>query len=199
MVWAVILAAGESKRMGEPKLLLPLQGKTMVETVVDKVLGAGLSRIMVVVGGAPGVRPALTGKPVEFVENPDYARGMLSSIQCGLRALPDDAAAALIVLADQPLVPAEALRAVLEAGKAGTKGLVVPVYRGRRGHPLLVSLSYRSEVARLDPEIGLRQLLARHPDDILEVEVEDSDLLEDVDTPADYRRIRSKSPDSPKP
>ncbi len=195
MVWAVILAAGESRRMGEPKLLLPLRGKTMIEAVVDKVLAAGLSGVAVVVGGAPGVRTALAGKPVLFVDNPDFSRGMLSSVQRGLRALPADATSALIVLADQPLIPESAIRAVLAAGQCGSKGLVVPIHRGRRGHPLLISLAYRSEVEGLDAGVGLRQLLARHPDDILEVEVPDPDFLEDVDTPADYRRVRSRYPD----
>jgi molybdenum cofactor cytidylyltransferase len=200
VVWAVILAAGESKRMGEPKLVLPFRGTTMVEAVVDKVLAAGPTRVVVVVGGAATeVRAALAGRPVQFVHNPDFAGGMLSSVQRGLRALPDEAEGALIVLADQPLVPEAAIRAVLEAGRTGAKGLVVPVFRGRRGHPLYIALSYRSEIEGLDPEVGLRQLLARHPDDILELEAGDPGLLEDVDTPADYRRVSGAGPKGRRP
>jgi molybdenum cofactor cytidylyltransferase len=195
MVWAVILAAGESRRMGSPKLLLPFGDTTVVETVVDAVAAAGITRTLVVLGDrAEGVRQALKGRPAEFVENADYRRGMLSSVQCGLRGLPSDASAALIVLADQPGISAAAIRTILRAAESSAKGIAVPVHQGKRGHPLFVSLRYKEEIFGLDPAVGLRQLLKLHSEDILEIEVPEDALLEDMDTPEDYRRMKRGSP-----
>lgn len=192
MVWAVILAAGESRRMGVPKLLLPFAGTTIIEAVVRTVTDAGVPRILVVLGAqSDRVREALKGRPVEFAENPDFRRGMLSSVQCGLRALPPDASAALVFLADQPTLSETAIRLTLRAGESTTKGIVVPVHNGRRGHPLLVRMRYREEIYGLDPAVGLRQLLGNHPEDVLEIEVPDAALLEDIDTPADYERAKA--------
>jgi molybdenum cofactor cytidylyltransferase len=196
MVWALILAAGESRRMGTAKLLLPLVGSTVIESVVQTVEGAGVSGVLVVLGAEPDrVREALRGHRVEYVLNSEFRRGMLSSVQSGLRALPPSASAALVCLGDQPRLSGAAVRAVIQAGETSSRGLVVPVFGGRRGHPLLVSLRYRDEVMGLDPAVGLRQILDRHPEDILEVEAPDATPLVDMDTPEDYRK--AATPEKP--
>lgn len=199
MVWAVILAAGESRRMGQPKLLLPFGGATVIEAVVSTIAAAGIPRMVVVLGDkADRMREVLKGRPLEFAENPDFRRGMLSSVQCGLRALPPGASAALIHLADQPMISAAAVRAILGAAESSTRGIIVPVHDGKRGHPLLVSVRYREEIYGLDPAVGLRQLLGNHPGDVLEVEVRDAALLKDIDTPADYLKAQAKrDPEKP--
>lgn len=195
MVWAVILAAGESRRMGSPKLLLPFEGSTVLGTVVRRVRRAGLSSILVVLGAEPEkVRAALEGQPVIFAQNPDFRRGMLSSIQCGLQALPAAASAAMLFLADQPTLSDLVIKKLLQAREEASKGLIVPVFAGKRGHPLLLSLDYRDEIETLDPDIGLRQLLINNPEDILEVEVEDEAVLKDIDTPEDYRQANASRP-----
>lgn len=195
MVWAVILAAGESRRMGAPKLLLPFEGSTVLGTVVRRVRRAGLSSIVVVLGAEQEkVRAALEDQPVVFVHNPGFRRGMLSSIQCGLQALPAAASAAMLFLADQPTLSDSVIKKLLQARESASNGLIVPVFAGKRGHPLLLSLEYRDEVGTLDPAVGLRQLLINHPDDILEVEVEDEAVLKDIDTPEDYRQANVSRP-----
>jgi molybdenum cofactor cytidylyltransferase len=215
VIWAVVLAAGESRRMGPQKLLLPYGGATVIGAVVAAAAGSRVDGVMVVLGadrdavraaleraaddgrgapaaegGAPDVAPSLAGSAsngVAFTINESYRSGMLSSIQAAFRALPSEATAAVVMLGDQPFLPARVIDAVVAAYGEGGKGIVVPVYGGRRGHPLLVDLKHRDEVLRLDPAVGLRQLLRAHPEDVREIEVDEAAILRDLDTPADYR------------
>lgn len=191
MIWAVVLAAGESRRMGTQKLLLPFGRATVVETVVAAAAGSRVDRVLAVLGAdADEVRRKIGaggGPAVSFVLNEGYRSGMLSSVQAGFGALPGDAEAAVVMLGDQPFLRAPVIDVVVEAYRAGGKGIVVPVFRGRRGHPVLVDMKYRDEVRGLDPADGLRQLLGAHPDDVGEVEVDDAAILRDLDTPEDYQ------------
>ncbi|MBM4038086.1 MAG: nucleotidyltransferase family protein [Planctomycetes bacterium] len=189
MVAAILLAAGRSRRMGVQKLLLPVAGMPMIARVADAVL-AGPVDLAVVVVGADGrcVAEALAGRAVQFVTNPDAEGDMLSSVRCGLRALPEECEAALVVLGDQPGVTAEVVAAVVEAFRSGGRGIVVPTHRGRRGHPLLFSMRYRGEVLSRFNGTGLRGLLQAHLEDVLEVEVATPGILDDVDRPEDYAR-----------
>lgn len=200
MIWGILLAAGESKRMGKAKLLLPYGKKTILETVLGNILASHVDRVMVVLGSRwRKIKSVLKGYDVQMVINRRFREGMLSSIQEGIAALPPSSQAAVIVLADQPSVPAKVIDALIDAYGRGKKGLVVPVYRKKRGHPLLVDLRYRQEIMALDPEIGLRQLLKNHPGDILEVTVSVSSVLRDIDDPGDYERAQAgKSRPDPK-
>jgi molybdenum cofactor cytidylyltransferase len=187
VIWAVILAAGESRRMGTQKLLLPFGETTIVEAVVRTALDAQIDRALAVLGSdRDAIRLKLAPYGVEFAVNEDFKRGMLSSVQTGFRALPADAEAAVVMLGDQPFLPARVVDAVIGAYRASGKGIVVPTYRGRRGHPVLIGLEYRDEVLSLDPAVGLRQLLIAHPDDVFEAEVDDTNILRDLDLPEDY-------------
>lgn len=187
MTWAIILAAGESRRMGSQKLLLPYGEATVIETVVGKALDAGLDKVLVVLGAdRDAVRARLEKYPVRVVANENYRQGMLSSVQAGFAALPGDAAAAVIMLGDQPAVPAPAIRTVVRAAGETGKGIIIPTCGGQRGHPVLISMKHRPAVAALDPAIGLRQLRLEHAGDVLEVEVGDPAILRDLDTPEDY-------------
>jgi molybdenum cofactor cytidylyltransferase len=187
VIWAVILAAGESRRMGTQKLLLPFGETTVVEAVVRTALDSQIDRALAVLGSdRDAIRLKLTPYGVEFAVNEDFKRGMLSSVQTGFRALPADAEAAVVMLGDQPFLPARVVDAVIEAYRTSGKGIVVPAYRGRRGHPVLIGLEYRDEALSLDPAVGLRQLLIAHPDDVFEAEVDDTNILRDLDLPEDY-------------
>lgn len=189
MIWAIVLAAGESRRMGQPKLLLPYGDRTIIETVVQNVVSSRAERVLVVLGGCGReIEDKIKGFAVKKVTNRRYKEGMLTSVQCGLSALPSSARAALFVLADQPDVSFSLIDAVIEAYRRQEKGIVLPVYRKKRGHPLLIDLKYRLEVEALSPDIGLRGLLREHPDDILEVRVSSPAVLKDLDGPDDYRR-----------
>lgn len=186
--WAIILAAGSARRMGSQKLLLPYGESTMIETVVDNVLASSIEHVMVVLGAnQQEVRDALKNRPVQFCNNKDHEKGMLSSVQCGIRALTADAASVLIFLGDQPGIPPAVTNSVIEAYSEELYGIVIPVHAHRRGHPLLVDMKYRKEIEQLDLEHGLRSLRHQFPNDVLEVEVEEPGILVDIDTPADYK------------
>lgn len=193
MIWAIILAAGESKRMGEPKMLLPFGDKTIIETVIDRVLPAKVDKIMVVTGARRAeIEEVLKPLPVKVVFNPSYKTGMLSSVQAGFKALPEDADAVLILLGDQPFVPTAVMDAVVEEYKSSNKRMVVPIHTGLRGHPLLIDMRYRDEIQRLDHEVGLRGLLHKHPQDVHELKVEDASILRDLDDMEDYQTELSR-------
>jgi len=189
MIWAVILAAGESKRMGKPKLLLPYRKSTIIETVVENVIASKVNQTLVVLGdGAAEIKKKIRRFPVETTFNSRYRQGMLSSVLQAMDVLPAACEAAVIVLADQPSVQAAAIDSLVDAFRRVRKGIIVPVYRKKRGHPFLISLEYRKEIALLHPEIGLRELIQKHPQEIHEIDVSSPAILRDIDTAADYKR-----------
>jgi len=206
VIWAIVLAAGESKRMGTQKLLLPFGETTVVAAVAGAAEASCVDRVLVVLGAdRDNVRAELergraAGRSGErrgsdklvFAVNENYASGMLTSVQAGFRALPLDAEAAVVMLGDQPFLPARVVDAVVAAYREGGRGIVIPVFQGRRGHPVLVDAKYRDAVLGLDPADGLRRLMRAHPDDIRETEVDDPGILRDLDTPEDYQEgVRS--------
>lgn len=189
MIWAMILAAGESRRMGRQKLLLPFKGKTIIETVIKKVICSKAEKILVVIGSEKeNMEKKIREYPVKIAYNPDFRSGMLSSLQRGFKALPKSAEAVLIVLGDQPALSSAVINKIIDAYKRTKKGIVLPIYRGERGHPVLIDMKYRQEVARLDPDIGLRQLVYDQREDILEVKVTTPSILRDIDDERDYRK-----------
>jgi molybdenum cofactor cytidylyltransferase len=176
--------------MGEPKLLLPYRGRTVVEAVLENAAASSAGRTLVVLGGQAGFIEAKIARfSAVLTRNLNYKDGMLSSVQWGFRLLPADARAAVVLLADQPWVTAPTIDSVIRAYVQGTKGLVCPVHRRKGGHPLLVDLKYRDEIGRLDPAVGLRGILRRHPEDVLRLEVKTSAVLEDLDTPRDRGKL----------
>lgn len=186
--WAIILAAGSSRRMGSQKLILPYGQSTMVETVIDNVLNSEVNHVLVVLGAdQEKIRNTIGDRPVQFCFNQEHEKGMLSSVICGIRSLPEDAGAALIFLGDQPGIPPSVTNTVIEAYDEELKGIVIPVHNHRRGHPLLVDLKYRKQIEDLDLEEGLRKLRHHFPNDVLEVEVDEAGILVDIDTTDDYR------------
>ena len=191
MIWAVVLAAGESRRMGQPKLLLPYGEMTIIETVVQNVVSSRVDGAVVVLGGdRREIEEKIRRFAVKRTVNLAYREGMLSSVRRGLSALPSSARAALFVLADQPDIPASVIDSVVEAYLGGGKGIVLPVYKKKRGHPLIVDLKYRREIESLSPDVGLRGLILEHKDDILEVRISSPSVLHDIDKPEDYERAR---------
>ena len=187
-IWAIILAAGASTRMKRQKLLLPFNGKTIIETVVETVASSVGSNIMVVLGShAEEIKSVIENQKVQFCVNENYLNGMLSSAICGFRALPREAKAALVFLGDQPQIPQLATDLVIEAWMKSKKGIVMPTFNGRRGHPVLIETRYKSEIEKLDPERGLKTLSEKYKDDVFEVECEIPEILRDIDTPEEYQ------------
>ena len=191
---AIILAAGLSQRMGRLKPLLPFGDKPMLARVVDLFLTIAEIRPLIVVTGhaAPEITTALSGYPLHFAHNDGYATGgMLSSVQTGVRALPPDTAAFFLVLGDQPTVAPGTIKALLNAwhearDSASPPSIILPVYQGRRGHPVLFAGHCAAEILDLPASATLKTCVQRHAGNTVEVAVEDPSILADVDTPEDY-------------
>ena len=189
LVGAIVLAAGESKRMGKPKLLLPFGSKTIVEAVVNNVIQSKADKVLVVLGADPEkIEEKIKKLPVAITVNPHYKKGMLSSVQWGFNSLPENVQGILVCLGDQPSIPSSVMDKVIETFKSSKKGIVVPVFNKNRGHPVLIHVKYRKEIEDLSPDVGLRGIVYSHPEDTLEVEVDTPAILRDIDDPNDYRK-----------
>jgi len=150
-------------------------------------MDSGTGNIMVVLGSHRDEIMKVTGcLPVQYCRNENYREGMLSSVRCGFRSLPVTAEAALVFLGDQPVISPSSIRSVILAYGNSGNGIVIPVCEGKRGHPVLLSMKYREEIEKLDPEKGLRSLTDKHPGDVHEVEVNDHGILRDIDTKDNY-------------
>lgn len=188
----MVLAAGESIRMGRSKQLLPFENKTILEAVIDHITQSNVDKTLVVLGSnRENIEEAIKDLPVKSVYNPRFKEGMLSSAQKGFVSLPEEAEAVLVFLGDQPRIPSSVIDQIIKAYQYSEKGIVLPVHDQRRGHPVLISTKYREEVAHLNPQIGLRELIQNHPEDILEVDLDSSSILEDIDTPEDYKNLKN--------
>lgn len=193
MVWAIVLGAGESRRMGRPKLLLPFGDKTIIEQILDNISHSKTDKILVVLGShRKEIQKRIGDRPVETVINHRYRQGMLSSIQTGFEALPLDVTAALVCLGDQPFIPFSVLDDLIETYNQTKKGIILPVHKNRRGHPILIDTKHRKEILGLSPEIGLRALVHNHPQDVHELAVDTPQILEDIDYPEDYKNEWAK-------
>jgi molybdenum cofactor cytidylyltransferase len=193
-VGAVVLAAGQSTRMGQAKQVLPWGKHTVIEQVNSTLIQAGISEIVVVTGAArEQVEARLRTLPVNLVHNPDYSTAeMVTSLQVGIRSLSPAVEALLVVLGDQPGIEAGVVRAVVKAYRAGKSRLVVPSYEKRRGHPWLADQSLWPDLMALREEKTLRDFLNEHADEIEYVNIDSPSILKDVDTPEDYRRQKPK-------
>lgn len=189
MICAIVLAAGESRRMGTHKVLLPFGEKTVIAHIVDELLASTVDGTWVVVGYQGNrVAEELSGRSVSLVTNPNYEAGMLSSVRCGLRALPRECEAVLVVLSDQPAIMRELINDMVRAFGSTDRGILIPVHHGKRGHPLLFSFRYRDEILSRYDDVGLCGLLRAHPDDVVELNVASPSILSDMDYPENYRQ-----------
>jgi len=189
MIWTIILAAGESRRMTQPKLLLPFGEKTIIETVLDNASSSKANYTLIVTGGfREKIKQKTKGFPAITVFNPDYKKGMLFSVQMGFRSLPEGAQAAVVMLGDQPSISFQVIDKVIDAYSLTSKGIVLPTYKKERGHPVLFDMKYKSEIAALSPKVGLRGIVYGHPNDVYEVPVYTSSILRDIDNMQDYKK-----------
>ena len=189
MICAIVLAAGSSRRMGAQKLLLPFGGKTVISHIIDQLLASTLNEVFVVVGNqAERVREALSNRSVSIVTNSHYESGMLSSVRCGLRSLPELCRAVLVTLGDQPSITPELIDQMIRSFTATEKRILVPLYNDTRGHPILFSIDFRDDILGHYDDVGLRGLLHAYPDDVFELTVSTASILSDMDCPEDYRR-----------
>ena len=182
----VILAAGESRRMGQPKALLEYRGETFLDRLIG-LFSARCEPVIVVLGAsAETIRAGLRrAGAARLVVNADWPRGQLSSMQCGLRAVPPGADGVLFTLVDHPGVHPDTMGRLLD----GVGTLRIPRYHGRRGHPVYWSAPLVEELLALGDGATAREIIARHTAEVEYIEVEDTGVLDDIDEPDDYRRL----------
>ncbi len=192
-VGAILLAAGRSRRMGTVnKLLLDIDGEPMVRRAVRAMLDSRVEETVVVLGHqSAAVADALSGLPLRMVSNPAHDEGQMTSMRCGLAALPDRYQGILVALADQPdLTPAD-IDLVIDAFLSGDRNrVVVPVRQGRRGNPIVLAADLRADFAGRSVNYGCRNLIERHPDLVQAVEVQNDRYFNDIDTPEDLAALR---------
>jgi len=194
VISAVILAAGKSERMGKPKQLLRLNKFTLVEQTIGNFLNSKVSEIIVVLGyRAEEVKRNIAAKPVKIAMNPNYKQGMSTSIMAGLNSADSGANAIMLALADQPFIDAQTINRLVEAFDTREKGIVIPVYEGRRGHPIIFDIKYKKELLKLRGDIGGREVIKRYSNDVLEVAVNCPGIYRDIDTESNYRHAIGSS------
>ena len=187
LISAIILAAGESRRMGEPKQLMPLGKTTILERTVDNFLNSAVHDVIVVVGyRAEEVISLIADRSVAIAVNSAYREGMSTSIVTGLGLISDKTQGVMLALADQPFIDSHTINHLIEAFGAHNKNIAIPVYQGKRGHPVIFAIKYKEELLRLKGDIGGREIIGQHPDDILEVTVNCEGICVDIDTVDNY-------------
>lgn len=194
---AVVLAGGQSRRMGRVnKLLEPVDETPLVRRTVETALASHAQKVVVVTGHeADAVKAALSGLDVAFVHNPDYAEGLSTSLKAGLGAIPQEAAGAVVCLADMPAIQPRHIDALIkrfdpEEGRA----IGVPVYQGKRGNPVLWARRFFDAMTGVSGDVGARHLIGDYADLVYEVDFGDTAILTDLDTPEQWSRYRETSP-----
>lgn len=190
---AIVLAAGQSRRMGrDNKLLAVIDGKAMVARVVDAVLASPARPVVVVLGHqAEMVRAVLSGRDVTFVVNPDYAEGLSTSLRTGIAALPPDADGALVCLGDMPNVKPEHVDRLIAAfNPTEGRAICVPTKDGKRGNPVLWAARFFPEMKTVAGDVGAKHLIGEHADLVRDVPIDDPGVLLDIDTPQALAALR---------
>jgi molybdenum cofactor cytidylyltransferase len=192
MISAIVLAAGQSMRMGQPKMLLPWGQTTVIGRVIATLIDAGLKDLNVITGeNQKELKEALSRYQLNFVFNPNAARGdMLLSFQIGLRYIRDKSEAALLVLGDQPQIESNVVHSIIEHYySTGTK-IIIPSFRMHRGHPWLIDKSLWNEILELKPGRTLRDYLNQNQDNINYINVMTPSIIQDLDTSDDYQSYK---------
>lgn len=191
MIAGVILSAGESSRMGQPKALLPIGGQTFIEKIVGALREAGLENIIVILGhDAEAMRQKIAHLPVTILVNPDYRKGQLSSLRVAIRhLLANDSCSGLLVhLVDHPYIDAPLVNLLIQRFEDSGKLIAVPRFHGKRGHPVIFARSLLNELLNAPEDQGAKAVVNAHRDETLEIETEDAGITLDIDTPELYRQ-----------
>jgi molybdenum cofactor cytidylyltransferase len=194
-IGALVLAAGSSSRMGEPKQLLPLANSTVLGRTLENLFAAKVDEIVLVLGSsAETIQQWIAESPIKhlkIVVNPEYEQGMATSLRVGLAALNENIDAALIVLADQPFIRTDTFDRIADQYRQSDAQIVIPMFQGSRGNPVLLDRSIFHEVIALRGDIGFRVIFGKHLDGIIKAEVNDMGVLLDIDNKEDYERLRN--------
>ena len=193
-VVAILLAAGQSRRMGAFKPLLPFGKTTVIHSCLNNLRAGGVEVVVVVAGHRAAELRARLGDvaSTHFVVNPDPQSEMSASIACGVQALPPTARAVVIALTDQPAIPPSVIQNILNAWNAGSR-LIIPEYKERGGHPVLVDLEFREQLLSLDPQRGLRAFFDAHQNQVHRLKVDSPYIARDMDTWDDYAALHEET------
>jgi molybdenum cofactor cytidylyltransferase len=191
---ALLLAAGQSSRMGSNKLLAEVDGRPMVARVAQRLLSSRARPIIAVLGNdADRVDAALGRLPVERVRNPAFAEGLSSSLKRGLAALPPDIDGVIVCLGDMPLVAGRDLDRLIAAfNPLEGRAIVVPIRHGKRGNPVLWAKRFIPEMAELAGDVGAKHLIGDYAELVAEIEMDSDGVLIDIDTPDALAALRDK-------
>jgi molybdenum cofactor cytidylyltransferase len=186
----IILAAGISSRLGQPKLLLRLRDKPLLAWVIEAARNSLLTKTVLVLGhNAAQIQKILNYPDIAIVYNPDYEKGQSHSIRHGMKALDPSTDAVIFLLGDQPMVRPETINALITAYAENRSLIIVPTFRGRRGNPVLFDRRLFQKLKKISGDSGGRVLFGEYPDSILDVAVKDKGIHMDVDTQADYQKL----------
>ena len=191
MIAGLILAAGESRRMGRDKALLTYRGRSFLENLVDNLGAAGIAKVTVVLGHhAEEILRAVNLATVRVVVNRDYQRGQTSSLQAGLAAVDADQPEAVILcLVDHPAISVEVIGKLVERFESTRPPVIIPTHQGQRGHPILINRTLFPELLELHPDEPANTVIRNYRASTHFEEVADPGILLDVDDPADYERL----------
>ncbi len=193
MVSAILLGAGESKRMGVDKLFLPWGKKTVLEHSVETLLRSKVREVVTVIRDSQRtVVGHIKNRKLNVVINPYYKRGMSTSIQKGLHALDPSSQGILIALGDQPLIKTRTINALIHAFVQRRGTIVVPSFRGKRGHPVIFHRRYFNELLKLKGDAGGRSIIEKYPEEVWLVRVKSEGVTKDIDTWKDYKRVKNE-------
>ena len=187
---AAILAAGESRRMGRPKALVPFEGLTFVEHLLQATNHPRVGIVRVVLGAnAESIQAELKLDQEIVVVNQDWQQGQLSSIQSAIRSLPADQTAGLLLCpVDHPLISTQLVSRLIAEFDSDRKLIVVPTHQGRRGHPVIFHASLYAELLDASPNVGARQVVWAHPDAIAEIETDEAGVILNLNDPETMRK-----------
>lgn len=194
MISSVVLAAGRSTRMGEPKQVMRIRGKPLLRIVLETLRKAKVDETVVVLGPDAGRTMEEVGiKGERVVVNPRQSEGMSSSLRLGLRSLSPDTTAAVVVLGDMPLLSPSTVNRIIDGYLSKGAPVVVPTYRGVRGNPVLFARSVFPEIMKIRGDVGARSVVDSQGGAVLEVPVADEGVIVDIDTQSDYERVAARS------
>jgi molybdenum cofactor cytidylyltransferase len=191
----LILSAGASRRMGTPKALLPLDGETFLDRLIRLFSEVAIQPIVVLGHQAAEIRSGiLRSAEATFVVNPDPERGMLSSLQCALRAIPQESEAVMFTPVDHPNLESSTLEKLIRHFEANRAAVTVPTYQGKHGHPVLISRALIAELLALPSTAQASDVIHRYRSQTAYVEVDDAAVTTDIDDRAAYRELLARRP-----
>ena len=192
-VTGIILAAGLSSRMGEFKPLLPYKNKKVINILVETIISSSINEILLIVGyNEKLIRKEVINYNINIIYNPEYNEGMHTSVMCGVNNVAKDIDSFMIFLADQPQISINLINKLIYAQKNTDKGIIIPTYSERKGHPILLNKKYIQLARQLNPDKGLKGLIDGCSNDIEYLSFDSDEILFDIDTPNDYEIMLKK-------